>query len=104
MSQWAQLGAAAGGGDGGAGPSALGAATPEQEFLAAAGKLQARLCLGVKAELDATKAAVLHLYRRRVRAARLQQCAVLGSSLTPVRLQRVQATPAGVASAPNTLL
>lgn len=40
------------------------ARTPEQEFLAAARKLQVRLVLGVKAELDSTKEAVLRLYRR----------------------------------------
>ncbi|BDA47014.1 probable regulator of nonsense transcripts 1 homolog at C-terminar half [Coccomyxa sp. Obi] len=38
--------------------------TPEQEFLRAARKLQARLVLGVKAELDSTKEAILRLYRR----------------------------------------
>lgn len=60
MARWAELQEAARA-DAGGNASGL---TPEQEFVAAAHKLQARLCIGVKAELDATKDAVLRLYRR----------------------------------------
>ena len=62
VSRWADLEAAAGARA--SQQHGAGSAPSEAEFLAAADKLQARLCLGVKAELDASKDALLRLYRK----------------------------------------
>ncbi len=68
MSGWADLEAAVSrrrsAAQAAAASSAAAPSSSEAEFLAAADKLQARLCLGVKAEMDANKDALLRLYRR----------------------------------------